>query len=273
MPIPRVLEQRPEVPTDDLGTLGRIDSFAGIVFRLEVGLVLDGQHRHRNAFGAECLDGFRKIVGECRVILRDELSLDEASRRLHPRRRAPRTDHHQEVRVDRQGLADSREDVGPGGGDREIAQLRVRHVPGRVVIAVVVGREVGCADGQPRERKAKSIRPTPEQLRHDRLPLVRGKAAQHLGGSVRHRSAESAHGLKAMRGVDGDAFIADGGAKRRQRWLGRQFLRFVRRRKPHLGRCSGHRLNGRAAGNHERPEQECGQPHHASATAGQYFRR
>ena len=170
----------PTKPADDHGAVRRIDPHPGIGIGLEIRLVLDGQHRDRHAFRAEAFDRAREIVGESRIILRARAGPGSGFSSVFIHAGAL---HGLiitlKLGIDRQRLAHPRQHIFPRGLDREMSKLGIGHVPGRVVIAVVRAREVRRADGQPRERQAEAAVRAAEQLGHDRLALVVGKAAEN----------------------------------------------------------------------------------------------
>ena len=100
--------------------------------------------------------------------------------------------------IDRERFAGARKDVFLRGIDREMAQLGIGHVPGRVIVAVIAGREVRRADRQARERQPKAAIRAAEQLGHDRLALVVGKTAEQQRRRVGHCCAEAVHLLEML---------------------------------------------------------------------------
>ena len=207
-------ESRPDMTADDHCTVRRVHAHAGIILRLEIGLVLDCEHRHRHALATELFHGLREVVREGGVIFGNELTLVEVLRGLHPRGSTPRADHHLEVRVDRQRLARAGQHVLTGVVDREMLKLRIGGVPRRVVVAVMLRRKIRCSDRQPSEGKAEAVRPSAEQLGHQRLTFILWQPAQKLRRRIGYRRAEAVHLLKMLRRIDRHGLIASGGACR-----------------------------------------------------------
>ena len=85
---------------DQGGARGRIQSHSRIVFRLEMGLVLQGQGIGSTALGLHGVHVAHQIARKCVIGLRAQGALHQAVGGLHPGGRAPGRSHHLQLRID-----------------------------------------------------------------------------------------------------------------------------------------------------------------------------
>src|SRR6266853_2210396 len=240
-------EERPEILTDKGGARGRLEPHARIGRRLVVGLVLHRDGVDGHPFGAVRLDVAPEVVGEGRVRLGAEGSLDQAAGGLHPARGAPGRRHDLELRVDREGALHDGQNIGAIGIDRKVRQRRIRLARRHVVVTVLMQREVGRAHREAREAQSEPGTGAEQLLQQgfslDWCQLVLDQPRRRVGD----RGPEAHHLLIRRAFVDHDP------EERRRRGarieadvgLPRQQLRSIAGRQPYL---SGRPLRWRRAG-------------------------
>ena len=134
----------------------------------------------------------------------DQPAADQRVVGLHPGRRAPRRGDHGQVGVERQRLAQQRQDPRPVVGDGEVLHRVVRLAGGHVVVGVEVGPATK-SEAPIGWRRTDS--PSPGRANRSRHRGVAGRrvaAGQDRRRGVGDRRAEAAHGLVATARVDRD---------------------------------------------------------------------
>ena len=238
------------------GHVGARVAGGGAVLRL----VLHRDRVHRDAVRPVGLDELQQVerVGAVDARVVDEAAADQGAVRLHPRGRAPRAGDDLQVRVERLGLAEQRQDLGLVVGDGEVLLGKVGLPGGQVVVGVVGGGdEVAGPD-----RLAQVVQAVAghrvEQGPHGGRARRRGQPVEHGGRRVGDGAAEALHPLVGQGRVDDDGGRAGHRAAERGRGQRGELVGAVRGGHPdvrgHRSRAGGRgradREGGGASGGH-----------------------
>ena len=238
------LAERPPDRDDQLCLLRHGQVHAGIATRVAVlRLVLHRHGVHRHAGPLVVLDELDEVarVGGVDAGIVDQPSADQRPVRLHPCRRAPWRADHLQPRVERQRLAQERQDLRTVVRDREAAHVVVRLARRQVVVGVeVAGHEVRRAHRLAQERQAVAVGRA-EQAPHGGVAGPAIEPIEHVGRGVRDRGAEAVHRLVRAARVDADREVLGAAGSELGRAAIAQFQGPVGRRDPHVcGRRRGH---------------------------------